>query len=34
VREKADYRIVVNLQILNRSVCVEIERDLVEPAAG
>lgn len=31
VRVKADYRIVVNLQLLNRGVCVEVERDLVEP---
>jgi transcription antitermination factor NusG len=34
VREKAGYRIVVNVELLNRAVAVEIERDLVEPAAG
>ncbi len=34
VREKAAYRIVVNVELLNRGVSVEIERDLVEPAGG
>jgi transcription antitermination factor NusG len=34
VREKAGYRIVVNVELLNRGVAVEIERDLVEPAGG
>ncbi len=31
VREKSGYRIVVNMEILNRAVSVEVERGLVEP---
>jgi transcription antitermination factor NusG len=31
VREKSRYRVVVNVEILNRAVAVEVERDLVRP---
>lgn len=31
VREKAAYRVVVNVEMLQRAVAVEIERDLLEP---
>jgi transcription antitermination factor NusG len=31
VREKAGYRVVINVEILNRAVAVEVERDLVRP---
>jgi transcription antitermination factor NusG len=31
VREKADCRLVVNLELLNRGVAVEVERDILEP---
>ncbi len=34
VREKAGYRVVVNVELLQRGVAVEIERELVEPAGG
>ena len=34
VREKTAYRLVVNVELLNRSVAVEIERELVEPIAS
>jgi transcription termination/antitermination protein NusG len=34
VREKACYRVVVNIEMLNRAVAVELERDLLEPASG
>jgi transcription antitermination factor NusG len=30
-REKAGYRVVVNIEILQRAVAVELERDLLEP---
>jgi transcription antitermination factor NusG len=31
-REKSAYRVVVNMEILNRAVAVEVERDLIRPA--
>jgi hypothetical protein len=31
VREKAAYRVVVNVEMLARAVAVELERDLLEP---
>lgn len=31
VREKAAYRVVVNIEMLHRAVAVELERDLLEP---
>ncbi len=34
VREKSGYRIVVNVELLNRAVAVEIERELAEPVGG
>jgi len=34
VREKTGYRVVVNVQLLNRAVSVEIERDRVETVTG
>ena len=30
-REKSGYRVVVNVELLNRAVAVEVERDLIEP---
>jgi len=33
-REKSSYRVIVNVELLNRAVAVEIERDLVHPAAA
>jgi len=33
-REKSGYRVIVNVELLNRAVAVEIERDLVHPAAA
>ena len=33
-REKTGYRVIVNVELLNRAVAVEIERDLVHPVAG
>jgi hypothetical protein len=29
VREKSGYRVVINVEVLNRAVAVEIERDMV-----
>jgi transcriptional antiterminator NusG len=34
IREKADYKIVVNVQLLNRAVAVELDRDRVESIHG
>jgi transcription antitermination factor NusG len=31
VREKSGYRVVINVELLNRAVAVEVERDLVQP---
>jgi transcription antitermination factor NusG len=31
VREKTAYRVVINVDLLNRAVAVEVERDLVQP---
>ena len=31
VREKSGYRVVINVELLNRAVAVEVERDLVRP---
>jgi len=31
VREKSGYRVVINVELLNRGVAVEVERDLVRP---
>jgi transcription antitermination factor NusG len=31
VREKSAYRVVINVDLLNRAVAVEVERDLIEP---
>jgi hypothetical protein len=33
VREKSSYRVVVNVELLNRAVAVEIERDMIRPVA-
>jgi hypothetical protein len=33
-REKSGYRVIVNVELLNRAVAVEIERDLVRAVAG
>jgi transcription termination/antitermination protein NusG len=33
VREKAAYRVVVNIEMLHRAIAVELERDLLEPVA-
>ena len=33
-REKSGYRVIVNVELLNRAVAVEIERDLLRPIAG
>jgi spermidine synthase len=33
VKEKAAYRVVVNVELLQRAVAVEIDRDVVEPIA-
>jgi len=33
VREKSDLRVVVNLELLQRAVAVEVERDLVHPCS-
>jgi hypothetical protein len=30
-REKSGYRVVVNVELLNRAVAVEVERDMIEP---
>jgi transcription antitermination factor NusG len=32
-REKSGYRVVINVDILNRGVAVEVERDLVQPCS-
>lgn len=34
VREKSGYRVVVNIELLNRAVAVEIEQDLVTSVSG
>jgi len=31
IREKSAYRVVINVDLLNRAVAVEVERDLVQP---
>jgi transcription termination/antitermination protein NusG len=31
VRKKSEYRVVINVELLNRAVAVEVERDLVQP---
>jgi transcriptional antiterminator NusG len=33
-RKKSDYRVIVNMELLNRAVAVEIEQDLVRAVAG
>src|ERR1035441_10714381 len=33
-REKSGYRVIVNVELLNRAVAVEIERDMVRAVAG
>ena len=34
VREKSGYRVVINVELLNRAVAVEIERECVQPVAN